>query len=1324
MVRNITENVGLNFLVVVGIAAAAMLALLSVGSHVMLDRAIEAEKTSAAEINASGRRRMYSQHIAETALALVLMKNGSRQAQLRLDLETAAREMMELHQALIQGNPVLGLPGKPSGPMQGIYFSAPYHLDQQVKRFTASARALAAAPAETLTADNPYLIDIHNAAGGPLLKAVEVVTAQYQQESEERIRQLRRLETMAMAIKLVVIVLLMLVAFWPMVRRIRREVGRLTATEVHTRTIMENMVDGLVSISNKGIVLSLNPAAEAIFGYAAGEIIGCDGDGLITEPLQLRSVGAGREVVGRRKDRSTFPMELAVSEVRSEERHEFIATVRDITERRAAELELIKKTSELERRGRHDQSYAEAMELFSSTNSAKEALSGLLTILANHHPYPVSAIYIHDEWEGVLSLAASYGAPGSIRKTFERGEGLIGQVSMETETRILEGLEDELMIEAGLLSIHPAAIIISPINHQGKTMGVMVLAASKAMDEADRLFVDRLGEQLGVALNSLKQHEDLVALSDQLKQRGEEINRQNRELLASNRMKSEFLATMSHELRTPLNAIIGFSEVLKDGVMGELNEAQVDYVSDIFNSGQHLLSLINDILDLSKIEAGRMELDLESVNVRQLLENSLSVIREKAMAQNINLGLDLNDVDSCMLDGRKLKQIVFNLLSNAVKFTPDGGSVRLSARRMKGEELEQGIGVAEPFLEGEFLEISVSDNGIGISKQDQQRLFQAFSQLDSSLSRKHEGTGLGLVMVKKLAELHGGNVRLQSEEGKGSTFTVWLPCRVEARTAAGRQPAPEAYPSEAVLLSGPDSPASAPLVLVVEDNDKAAELMRLQLEEAGYRIMRAASGQQALEMLAENRPDLITLDIIMEGMDGWELLARLKQHPDYARLPVVIVSIVADKKRGFSLGASQVLQKPIRKQALLAAIAETGVGHKAAGGRAKVLVVDDDTRAVEFVCRHLEDACELFRALGGQEGIDVARREKPDLILLDLMMPGVSGFDVVETLKLEPDTADIPIIILTAKVITEADRRVLNGDVLKIVEKSGFNHSAFIGEVRRALGRERAPAVMAGEERREPVAASEAKPPLVLIVEDNLKESDLLKVLIEGAGYRAMQAHDGAEAMMLMEQHRPTLITLDIMMSGMDGFEFLHEKGKRREFADTPVLIVSCAEEAGRGLALGANAILSKPVRKQELLDIIAGLGLRAREARKPTVLIVDDDPTSVKMISSYLQDGEFRIVRAYGGREGLEAIHAAPPDIILLDLMMPEVNGFDVIRHLQEEEETSRIPVIVLTAKLLTASERQELRKHVQVIAEKGHFNKEQFLLSVRQLLGLERRA
>ncbi|HEY8047594.1 MAG TPA: MASE4 domain-containing protein, partial [Ramlibacter sp.] len=400
----------------------------------------------------------------------------------------------------------------------------------------------------------------------------------------------------------------------------------------------------------------------------------------------------------------------------------------------------------------------------------------------------------------------------------------------------------------------------------------------------------------------------------------------NGQLADASRLKSEFVANMSHELRTPLNAIIGFSEVLKDGVVGPMQPEQREYVTDIHASGQHLLALINDILDLSKIEAGKMTLDLEPVDVAPLFEQCISIVRERAVVRRVQLVVDVVDARlPLMLDARKTKQIVYNLLSNAVKFSNTGGRVTLHVRRVRaGDVRDWGAAgltqVRMPMPQvstDHFLEILVEDDGIGIAPEDAARLFTMFSQVDSSLSKEAEGTGLGLVLIDQLARLAGGTVALSSSPGQGTQFFVWLPWQeADGSSAIERNSAPSS--------SWPTDQSEA-IALVIEDNDYAAELIRLQLEPEGFEVVHRATAHAALDWLAAAQPQLIILDLLLPDMDGWDLLSQFRKSDSaLGTTPVVIVSIVADAPKGFALGASAVLQKPFSRDEMLAALQDAG----------------------------------------------------------------------------------------------------------------------------------------------------------------------------------------------------------------------------------------------------------------------------------------------------------------------------------------------------------------------------------------------------------------
>jgi CheY-like chemotaxis protein len=447
-----------------------------------------------------------------------------------------------------------------------------------------------------------------------------------------------------------------------------------------------------------------------------------------------------------------------------------------------------------------------------------------------------------------------------------------------------------------------------------------------------------------------------------------------------------------------------------------------------------------------------MTLDLERMNISSLLVDSLSIMREKAADRRIRLEVDADgELGAIHADTRKVKQILYNLLSNAVKFTLEGGLVTLKATRVQRADVGRlsGLWTSRSLALGDnefedFLKISVTDSGIGIASDGLARLFQPFSQIDSGLARKFEGTGLGLAMVKILAELHGGAVAVESGVGEGSCFTVWLPLRA----AAGAM-LPD---STRVSVPATKAVAGPRTALVVEDDIQSAELIGVQLEAEGFNVLHANSAESALTIAGRQPLSLITLDIMLPNMDGWQLLRRLRQWPDLGRIPVVIVSAIANSEQGLALGASAVLPKPISRWELCTTLLDLGLFPMSKDQPLKVLVVDDDPRAVELIAVRIQGlASTVLRAYGGREAIEIAQRELPELIVLDLMMPEVSGFDVVAALQERAETASIPIVAVTAKQITAEDRDRLDGHVTTIMEKADLDRGRFIAEVRRAM---------------------------------------------------------------------------------------------------------------------------------------------------------------------------------------------------------------------------------------------------------------------------------
>ncbi len=736
-----------------------------------------------------------------------------------------------------------------------------------------------------------------------------------------------------------------------------------------------------------------------------------------------------------------------------------LGTVQDITERRRAEeaLEYEMRLAFLR---------ADVNEALVAGADPDEILRRCLSAISRYLGGACACAWLPDRQCSLLELHGAEGhCPARLQEAVRRvkvGEFGIGRVAQTRQAVLEKSMPDHLLQCMGMENGGGMDSFAGyPLLIGEDLQGVLGMYLPEALSEDALEAIQAVSAGIANALARCKAEEDLRALNAELEERvgertlqleaaGRELAHKNMQLMAANQLKSEFLANMSHELRTPLNAIIGFSEVLRDGLVGELGPEQKEYISDIFASGTHLLDLINDILDLSKIESGMMEIDAEPVEVDSLLHGALTIIREKAARHGIKLALELApELPAIEADPRKLKQILFNLLSNAVKFTPDGGHVTLGARRVGRAEVhlpEDLPGRLFPLPEGggsEFLELWVADTGIGIPEERFEHLFQPFVQVDASPARRHSGTGLGLAMIRRLAELHGGTAGVSSRPGAGSRFAVWIPYR---RADAPLAPLPVLPSAGTREQSGP------PLALVVEDDDRVAEAIAAQLRWEGYETIRAATAEEALVRTEKQRPRLITLDVFLPNADGWQFLGWLKANPAIADTPVVIVSVSEDLQRGLALGATRVLQKPFTRDELAHALA--GLMITAVDAERKtVLLANENPNASDRLAAQLADAgLTVLRAYSGPEALASVRRNLPDLIVLDLSLPGMNGFEVAQALSRHPQTAGIPLLVLTERTLSADERMQINGRLLAVLEKASFSGAGFVAEVRRALG--------------------------------------------------------------------------------------------------------------------------------------------------------------------------------------------------------------------------------------------------------------------------------
>ena len=503
------------------------------------------------------------------------------------------------------------------------------------------------------------------------------------------------------------------------------------------------------------------------------------------------------------------------------------------------------------------------------------------------------------------------------------------------------------------------------------------------------------------------------------------------EAMMASQFKSQFLANMSHELRTPLNAIIGYSEMLHDDAEDQgLNEFIPD-LQKIRGAGKHLLGLINDILDISKIEAGKMELYLESFDISTMIQEVAATI-QPLLEKNGNelVVLCADRLNSMHGDLTKIRQILFNLLSNASKFT-EKGKVTLTVSRDIGSDSR------------DWITFSVADSGIGMTPEQLGKLFKAFSQADASTTRKYGGTGLGLTISRRFSEMMGGEISVTSEAGKGSVFTVRVPADVTKTEEFDAYLPQENMPGDSDV-SAEFATGSAGTVLVIDDDLATRDLLRRFLGSKGFRVVTTSNGEEGLRLAAELLPDAITLDVMMPGTDGWAVLTALKHSSALRDIPVIMLSIIDEKNMGYALGAADYLTKPIDRDRLATVIDRYRVGQSPC----RVLLVEDDEPTREMMRRKLQKSgLEVVEAENGQVGLERVAERMPDLLLLDLMMPVMDGFQFAAELRKHPEWRKIPVVVLTAKELTTEDRLQLNGYVEKVLQKGTCGRDELLAEV-------------------------------------------------------------------------------------------------------------------------------------------------------------------------------------------------------------------------------------------------------------------------------------
>ena len=768
--------------------------------------------------------------------------------------------------------------------------------------------------------------------------------------------------------------------------------------DLRFRQIFEASPDAILQVDRQGRIILASALAGAMFRCRSEELLGKSVEELVPGRFRdrhagyrqhyqgnpaTRPMGSGLDLWARRLDGTELPVDINLSPLQTDDGVQTMCVVRDITDRKRAE-ESLRRQAQLielshdaiivrESGGRILQWNAGAQEIYGW--SAAEAV-GQVTHTLLRTGFPISlaeveaALDRHGRWDGELQHTRRDGA----------------RIIAESRHVLVRGTDGA-----------PVAVL-----------------------ETNRDVTQRKRAEAEVAaLNAqLRQTADELAVTNK------ELGLRNREVERANRLKSEFLASMSHELRTPLNAIIGFSDLMAEQTAGTLSQKQQRFVGHIQQGARHLLALINDILDLSKVEAGRLELDRENVPAAGLLSEVLTTIRPAAQAKGIHVQSSIGPDVTAFADRVRLKQILYNLLSNAVKFTPAGGKVWVEAAERRGR-----------------LTMSVSDTGLGIPVEEQEAVFDAFHQVGTTTKGVKEGTGLGLAITKRLVEEHGGRIWVESEPGKGArlSFTV----------QAGRTWEPAARGEAEISEAAP--PRDRPLILVVDDEAPARELLVSWLEPEGYQTVTASSSAEALSKAAQLAPDAITLNMLMPGKSGWDTLYELKKTPVTAGIPIIVVTVVDEPKIGLALGAAEYLVKPVDKEVLLETIRRhIGPGSN---GPAKVLVVDDEADIRELLKEILETNGYIpVLAANGKEALETLARISVNALLLDLIMPEMDGFELLFRMREDAGFRNIPVLVLTAKQLTDAEIEMLRPETMGLFQKGGEWKKQLLAELSQAVG--------------------------------------------------------------------------------------------------------------------------------------------------------------------------------------------------------------------------------------------------------------------------------
>jgi HAMP domain-containing protein/CheY-like chemotaxis protein/signal transduction histidine kinase len=845
-----------------------------------------------------------------------------------------------------------------------------------------------------------------------------------------------------------------------------------------------------------------------------------------------------------------------------------------------------------------------------------------------------------------LRKLAGYADPGGsdAEATLEFGQGLIGQCAAQAQMILIEDISPGVgQIQSGLLRMLPRSVIVLPVLFEKQVKAVIELASLSEFTASRRAFLEQLSGSIGIVLNTIEasmRTESLLAQSQQLaaelqsqqkelQQTNEEIalkatmlaeqkaevetkNQQIEqarraleekaaELALTSRYKSEFLANMSHELRTPLNSILILGQQLAENPEENLSSRQVEFAKTIHAAGTDLLHLISDILDLSKIESGTVTVDSEEIAFAHLHENMERGFRHEADRRGLDFGVDFAPElgRSMTSDPKRLQQILKNLLSNALKFT-ERGSVKLSAHVAKG-----GWTPGHPVLDhaATVVAFDVTDTGIGISTDKQRIVFEAFQQADAGTSRKYGGTGLGLAISREIAGLLGGELRLKSAVGQGSTFTLYLPLNYVGAEVRERIPAapharpamPDGVPVPALEVIADDRAAldpARPTLLVVEDDPRYASIMRDLARSAGFNVIVAQRGADALQFARQYRPSAISLDIHLPDMLGWAVLSQLKQDSQTRHIPVQIVTVDEERHHSLERGAFAYLAKPATSESIGDALERIRVYTLPRTKR--LLIVEDDPGerlGIEELIRH--DDIAIDGASSGAEAMEKLLATEYDCVVLDLRLPDMSGFELLDRIEAEARLRRVPIVVFTGKDLSADEDARLRRAAKSVVIKGVESPERLLDETALFLHRVISDLPPAKQKMVQRLHESDEtlKHKRVLVVDDDVRNIFALSSVLERHGMGVVTAGTGQEAIEKVAEDRDIdLVLMDIMMPGMDGYDTMRAIRAKPDSRALPIIALTAKAMKGdreKCLEAGASDYLAKPVVTDQLLGVL-----------------------------------------------------------------------------------------------------------------------------------------